>query len=299
MAASSRSACWRAGPFRRRCSSAKIRSRGEPVPAGRQELRRQSRIQIRQPAPLGEQLDVVREGRPVGVGPGLGRALRLPAFQHGREAFDELRVERFQGRQVPPAGDLVFDVAGGQVLGLEELHIFSQPSTLQLVADVLIGIARGNPQPRRYGPEAHPGQHAAQLVAEVALGFRNGEGDEEPAVGRRRPPRRKDAAVAFLENILEVGGQPVGGHSALAHAFQHAAALEPRHGRAHPGGLDAKVIQHGNQHRDRQGATVGTPVQAVDCHDQLLVPRGRPGNGVSGGRIRVQPDGQRRRRGVF
>ena len=253
--------------------------RGQPAPARRQELLRQARIQIRQPAPLGEQLDVVREGRPVGVGPGRRRARRFPAFQHGREAFDELRVERFKGRQVPPAGDFVLDVPGGQVLGLEELHIFRQPGPLELVADVLIGVARGNPEPRGHGTEAHPGQHAAQLVAEVALGFRDGEGDEEPAVGRRRPPGRKDAAVAFLEDILQVGGQPVGGHPALPDAFQHAAALEPGHGRAHPGRLDAEVIQHGNQHRDGQRAAVGAPVQAVDRDDQLLVPRGLPGNG--------------------
>ena len=47
--------------------------RREAVPAGRQELLGQARVQVRQPAPLGQELDIIRESGTVSLRAGRRR----------------------------------------------------------------------------------------------------------------------------------------------------------------------------------------------------------------------------------
>lgn len=154
----------------------------------------QARVEIGQPPPGGEDLDVVDERRPVGplAGPG-------PARGHRRELGDEIVVELLECLQVPPAAHLFGGVAEGYVVAAEEVDVLVQAVLEQVVACVVEGVGRGDPDPGRDRAEAQPGQPGPELVPVLALALRHREDGDDPAVVGDGVPF-EDAPVTGLQD---------------------------------------------------------------------------------------------------
>jgi hypothetical protein len=99
-------------------------------------------------------VDVVDErvpGRRVLVGLGRTRG-------HRREPGDELVVEALERCQVPPAADLFGGVPEGHVVAAEEVDVLVQAVAEQVVAGVVESVGGSDPDSRRDGAEAQPGE---------------------------------------------------------------------------------------------------------------------------------------------
>ena len=159
-----------------------------PCQSARQQLTRQARVEVGQPAPRGQRADVVRERL---------RVRRRPLRR--RYASASARTRRGSRRrapqpvQVPPLRHACRRVGEGQVVGAEQVDVDVQAVARRASRWPRRRGAPARPRRRPTRAEAQPGQPRPQHVALVPLALRDAEHREQPAVGQRGARPRRSA----------------------------------------------------------------------------------------------------------
>ena len=238
-----------------------------PEPVGRQELRREARIEEQELAPL------VDQQHPVGERLLVRQRVPVEVLELAPEAVDERLVGGVQLRQVVGAGrqhavvalelrDERLDVPDHAVFGQHRVE--SRPV-----------VPRADPHASAERAVAEPLDLATQRVARRAVLLGEGVGQDPPASVPVEVAPQVDAVGGLLEAATPGTRQGVGGEPAVALGLDDVLAGEASQGLAGRVGADV--------HRLHRGAERPEPGSPAAGQDQ--VPEDGQQQGTGGGRV--------------
>ncbi|APA99965.1 hypothetical protein NS506_05929 [Nocardia seriolae] len=191
------------------------------------------------------------------------------AVEHRAVVLEEIGVQVGELVQVPPLRDLGAQVAEGDVLPGEDVHVVGEAAAFEGVPSLAGEGAGRDPHARGGGAETEAGQIRPEGIPLVALGFRHREHHQHPAVLLGCPGVLEDSDITLGEGLEGRLGQRVAGRLAVVCAQQHTAPLEPGDRRADGLRFRAEIGHQGDHRRGGQPVALGASAQAENGDDQV------------------------------